>query len=349
MKKAKPDSTSMSSPPYPRSVLGMDPGLATFGCAHVRRSDQLWDQTGITPNYRLVSGRVYVPPSRMPEVTVAEENAVRVADLLRWLRPVLGQAVADGAESFAAERYEQLRQASAAAKYAAGHAALVAASSLCDPRPRLQAAGFGGPAYISGRDAKRAVTGCDVATKAVIISAAAKLVAGAGMAMRTLLASHRPHLADAIAVALCALGHRERVVMVGESGSVRAHEQAWRILGDDLASLEVQNLIPEPRAFEGSRTERIRPSFPMREAKVRALSLEPGFDGRAVIFVGARVAEAFEVVIDDPLAWNEVRCESGPAYMAAVLPDPVGSSKWWNDPKNVGRAKIFLRAAAKVA
>jgi hypothetical protein len=147
----------------PRSVLGIDAGLASFGCAHVARA--LRGLRGVTespipgiPDFELVRGRVYLPPDVREASSVAEENAWRAAHLLRWLQPVLWQAVADGAEAFYAERYEQLRQASAAAKYAAGHAILVAASALCHPRPRLQHAGYGGPAFVSGREAKRAAT-----------------------------------------------------------------------------------------------------------------------------------------------------------------------------------------------
>lgn len=328
--------------PAPRSVVGIDPGLMTFACAHVRRvAGRRYEGD---PVFELVSGRVYVPPSRESVGTVAEETAVRVLDLDRWLLPVLAQAVADGAESFHAERYEQLRQSSAAAKYAAGHAVLAVASSHCNPRPNPTTAL---PAYVSGRDAKRAVTGCDVATKAVVIAAARRLVAGAGEALRGLLAGYRPHLADAIAVAMHALGYRERVMLIGEGPAIDgsplpfsgpAFAQLRSCAGGDVAmgAFSLADLFVGPAPC------------PMREAKARAVVLEPGLDGRSAIFVGARVAEAFEVAIDDPLAWHEVRCESGPAYMAAVLPHPITEERWWKDPKNVARARMFLRAAAKV-
>lgn len=335
-----------------RSVVGMDPGLVTFACAHVVATQPV--VLG-APAFRLVSGHVYVPPSRVAVGTVAEETAVRVLDLDRWLRPVLARAIADGAESFHAERYEQLRQSSAAAKYAAGHAVLTVASARTVPKPPRQDL-----TYVSGRDAKRAVTGCDVATKAVVVAAARRLVAGAGEEMQGLLAGYRPHLADAVAVALHALGRREWVSLIGEGPSIDGSPlpfsgptfaQLRSLAGGDvaMAAFSLANLLDEPMGFEGSRTERIRPAFPMREAKARALALELLLDGRSVIFVGALVAEAFEVVIDDPLAWHEVRCEGGPAYMAAVLPHPVTEERWWKDPKNVARARTFLRAAAKVS
>lgn len=337
--------------PAPRSVVGIDPGLMTFACAHVRRvAGRRYEGD---PVFELVSGRVYVPPSRESVGTVAEETAVRVLDLDRWLLPVLAQAIADGAESFHAERYEQLRQSSAAAKYAAGHAVLTVASARTVPKPPRQDL-----TYVSGRDAKRAVTGCDVATKAVVIAAARRLVAGAGEALRALLAGYRPHLADAIAVALHALGRREWVSLIGEGPAIDgnplpfsgpAFAQLRSLAGGDvaMAAFSLANLLVEPVGFEGSRTDALRPAFPMREANARALALEPGIDGRSAIFVGALVAEAFEVAIDDPLAWHEVRCEGGPAYMAAVLPHPITEERWWKDPKNVARARMFLRAAAK--
>lgn len=96
-------------------------------------------------------------------------------------------------------------------------------------------------------------------------------------------------------------------------------------------------------------------AFPAGTARRAALRLAPSLRndvrrgrGRAVIFVGRGVAAAFG---------ESTRCNatgrlyclgwhwSEHGFRYAILPHPSAVNRWWNDPKNVARARRFLRAA----
>jgi len=299
-----------------RSAVGIDPGLATCGVAHVLRRAFL-DSDGA--QFELCDGQTHSPcggvfrSDAADEETVAESNATRVRDLMYWLHPRLQSACDAGCEVVAAERYEHLRQSSSAAKLSAAHAAVVAETTRLDPRPSGQRYGSGLPAYPSAREVKRAVVGCDVATKRVVEAAVSRLVCGAaerftGM-RRVKRAGDVEHLADACAVALQALGCRESVLYaarVGESPAVTG--------------------LPTPR-FE------VAPS-PERLA------------GRAVIVAGPWMRRALGLKAEPVLTWYEAFAEGAAAYMVAVLPG--AADKFWKDPKCIQHVRVFLRAAARL-
>lgn len=289
-----------------KSVVGIDGGLATTGLAHVRLARGA---------YQLVAGHVYSAP-QYPDDGSAVETMLRVRDLYGWLGVRLGQAVTDGAESFHAERFEHVRSSSAAAKYAAGHAALALACSNCEPRPKLQALGSGLPEYIPAGDVKRALTGCAKATKRVMVAAARRHVVGASEALHDMLAEARPHLADAIGVAMYALGHCTNPAICGDTSEI--HDLELSGVGHSvIAQFDWHD--------------------PIRETSV--------FTGGAVVFVGAKMARRHGLD-DEPLRWTELRHDSG-VCMAAWLPYPA--LRWWRSPANQAKARTFLRAALRVA
>lgn len=299
-----------------RSAVGVDPGLATCGVAHVLRREAE-DPEG-TP-FELCDGRSHSPcggvfrSEAADEDTVAESNATRVRDLMYWLRPRLQSACDAGCEVVAAERYEHLRQSSSAAKLSAAHAAVVAVTTRLDPRPSGQRYGSGLPAYPSAREVKRAVVGCDVASKRVVEAAVSRLVFGAaerftGM-RRAKRAGDVEHLADACAVALHALGCRREVLFGYYPGE-------------------------EPAGVK------LPPAFPEVLTPHR-------IDGRAVVAVGPWMRRALGLKAEPVLTWYEVLQEGACAFMAAVLPS--AADKFWRDPKSVQRARVFLRAAARLS
>jgi len=272
-----------------RSVVGCDAGLVTFGIAHVARAlrgdvDAV-GAPGILP-YALAGAGVYLArePDPTARETVAEQTAHRVHDLAAWLRRCLAYSVSQGAELVAAERYEHVRESSAAAKAAAGHAALVLECARLDPRPSAQRYGCGCPEYHSARDVKRAVTGCDVADKRVVRRAVERLVAGARERLAEMRVADAAHLADACAVALCALGHAERALTAARNG-------------------QVPPLMGRPDFFEGAPS----PSE---------------IDGRAVVVAGTWMRRALKVAAGPPLIWREERIGEA-RFMAALLPGPA--------------------------
>lgn len=321
---------------WPTSAVGVDSGLATTGLAHLRATGFV-DQSEPPFPFQLVAGRLF-RSERGDAATVAESNAERVLALSRWLDLELRRAVAAGAESFNAERYEQLRNASAAAMYAAGHAALVGATMRCDPRPKLQAAGNGAPAYFSARDCKRAATGCDVATKRVVGRAVRRLVLGASELLDGMRVADAEHVADACAVALRALGHREQVLLIGDDPDPGCGPFQCTATADRFASLlqldvSRRTVNPDP---SGALAELFELGFPSDSAP---------FDGRSVIASGAWARKSFRLKAAPVLEWSEARLD-GATFMAAVVPGE--GDRLWRSPENAHRAKLFLRAAARV-
>jgi hypothetical protein len=106
-----------------------------------------------------------------------------------------------------------------------------------------------------------------------------------------------------------------------------------------LARFERVNLLP---AFPGKAGKGDR--FPRAAARQAALALLPALQGRRAVLLGGRVAAAFglpraPLLVWQPLAGGEV----------AVAPHPSGINRWWNDPRNVRRAKRFWRRHAQRA
>lgn len=78
-------------------------------------------------------------------------------------------------------------------------------------------------------------------------------------------------------------------------------------------------------------------AFPLDEAR-RAAETLPLADGS--LLCGRRVAQAYGLARVPFLEWIDAR-----GRRVAVIPHPSGVSRWWNDPENVRRARIFLEAA----
>jgi hypothetical protein len=79
----------------------------------------------------------------------------------------------------------------------------------------------------------------------------------------------------------------------------------------------------------------------MAAARVAAARMRPR--GR-VLLLGRGVATAFGQARRPILQWFDLR-----GARAAVFPHPSGISHWWNDPRNVARARRFLRALLRRA
>lgn len=267
---------------------GLDLGLAHCGHAFLAR-----EPSGTV----LAACGVFTSVEREGE-TVAASNARRVVELYEWLR-ARGFGGWGAAESVAAERYEHVRQSSAAAKYAAAHAALVCALGRV-------------PDFAPARAVKRAVVGCDVATKRVVEAAVRRQVDGAGAAFDRLRgerkAGHVEHLADACAVALHALGLCVAPLLVSRPGECPS----------------IAHLPERPQGDE--------------------LHFPEGVDGRALIVAGEWARKVLRLKAQPTLTWREAQLGGG-RFMAAVLPG--AADRFWRSAANRHRADLFLRAAAR--
>ena len=88
-------------------------------------------------------------------------------------------------------------------------------------------------------------------------------------------------------------------------------------------------------------------AFPMEQAYAGAVKLlvTGETNGRMVVLLGDNVAAAFGLPRGlAPFVWI-----TGFAMLAAVCPHPSGINRWYNDPKNLKRAKRFWRAVAEDA
>lgn len=84
-------------------------------------------------------------------------------------------------------------------------------------------------------------------------------------------------------------------------------------------------------------------AFPMSEARVAAFESAPSLDGRVVVFVGRKVAEAFGFT-GKWFEWRNSFFTSPDVSMrCAVIPHPSARNRWWNDEANVRAAESFLR------
>lgn len=91
-------------------------------------------------------------------------------------------------------------------------------------------------------------------------------------------------------------------------------------------------------------------AFPMHEARWGAGDLvDEVTTYERIVLLGGGVAGAFH--LDCPgtvpyLRWVHMKvCGSDPEepLPCAVLPHPSGLNRWWNEPRNVGEAQVFLR------
>ncbi len=80
---------------------------------------------------------------------------------------------------------------------------------------------------------------------------------------------------------------------------------------------------------------------PMPALRAAAAGLEPTLRGE-VLLLGHRVSCAFGIA-GQPY-FKPVACAS---YRLVVLPHPSGVNHWWNEERNVQRARRFLRRMAR--
>ncbi len=107
-------------------------------------------------------------------------------------------------------------------------------------------------------------------------------------------------------------------------------------LGDSASlhrAFTVVNLVGQPVA--GFR-------WPAEEARHVATVLSQSVDGGRFVLCGRRVAAAFGLRPGVPY-FEWVR---RPGFAAAVVPHPSGKNRWWNERRNLARAKRFFRSLA---
>lgn len=75
-------------------------------------------------------------------------------------------------------------------------------------------------------------------------------------------------------------------------------------------------------------------------ARVAACQLTPVLRRRYTVLLGQNVARAFHMDGSPRFVWHD---EIGDGALVAVCPHPSGISLWWNDERNVRRARTFWR------
>jgi uracil-DNA glycosylase len=83
-------------------------------------------------------------------------------------------------------------------------------------------------------------------------------------------------------------------------------------------------------------------AFPRAIARRNAARLLPLMRGRRVVLLGRNVADAFGLAHLSMFVWHRVG-----GVEVAVAPHPSGVNHWWNDPRNVRRARRFWRKLAR--
>ena len=107
---------------------------------------------------------------------------------------------------------------------------------------------------------------------------------------------------------------------------------------DFWKNFEWVNLVDEVQVKSGKGD-----AFPMKRAKKKAIKIWMAMnqpygvrDHRAVVMLGRQVARAF----DPEYAKLEYLDNLG---RFILFPHPSGINRWWNEPRNVRKAKRFLR------
>jgi hypothetical protein len=115
---------------------------------------------------------------------------------------------------------------------------------------------------------------------------------------------------------------------------------------NERAPLTVRaNLLPEYSGEDGDGD-----AFPLIEARLNAIESAESLNGRLVVFVGRRVAEAFGVSNSKWFAWDRAFVLSDGVmvdFRYAIIPHPSGRNRWWNDEGNVEEAGKFLKSVLR--
>ena len=82
--------------------------------------------------------------------------------------------------------------------------------------------------------------------------------------------------------------------------------------------------------------------FPMREAKMAADIHKQWLTYRRVIFVGRQVATAFGWKPKE-LPWFTWKVDTDWKMRCTVIPHTSGCNRFWNDPENRERARLFFQ------
>lgn len=116
--------------------------------------------------------------------------------------------------------------------------------------------------------------------------------------------------------------------------------------GDRLADLAGMSVAEYLRVFD--RTNLVRgysgPRLTARRAREAADELRRSLGGRRVVLLGRTVAAAFGLSRDaEWFRWLPMSTEAGGpgVFRVVAAPHPSGLSRWWSDPLNVARARVF--------
>jgi uracil-DNA glycosylase len=117
-----------------------------------------------------------------------------------------------------------------------------------------------------------------------------------------------------------------KMVLLGSTGANLAKIAGWS-WRDYFALTERHNLFLDPQ-----------PHWNLRKAKAAAADLEHKLEGRDIILLGSKVAEAFGYEDMPNYRWhNEVWAN------IARVPHPSGRNRVWNDDAERARARLFLQ------
>jgi uracil-DNA glycosylase len=83
-------------------------------------------------------------------------------------------------------------------------------------------------------------------------------------------------------------------------------------------------------------------AFDLAAGRSAAFRLLPRMVGRRSVLLGGKVAASFGLRAAPMFAWRRIG-----GAVVAVAPHPSGISHWWNDPRNVRRARRFWRRLAR--
>lgn len=131
---------------------------------------------------------------------------------------------------------------------------------------------------------------------------------------------------------------RHRHPLSGETGR-RLASWAGLLPAEFHRRVECRNLLdrwPGPRGHGAD--------LPRGEARAAWMRLRPALAGRAVVLLGARLAELAGVAESPPFTWREEFHVEEPhiAFWVCWMPHPSGLNRFWNARAHVEAARAFL-------
>lgn len=125
------------------------------------------------------------------------------------------------------------------------------------------------------------------------------------------------------------IAHRPALALTGRAGRAICDLAGWDWT-TYLRRTERHNLFLDPMP-DGR--------WPRRLAAVRARQLALRLEGRTIILLGAKVAEAFDLAEEPLYSWLYWATDWA---NVAKIPHPSGRNRMWNDPAEKARARAFL-------